>query len=124
MLQITKFEMHSGADRNTFGNEKTGDNGHIAIDSALINGRKAMGRTQSNYFEVGQPLDALVVSGSHPIIASTSPKNRCNTIVYSGDVSMFKGTIVNGKWVIQSGIHEDAEIDDSFLKTLNQLKVR
>ena len=110
--------------RNTFGNEKTGDNGHIAIDSALINGRKAMGRTQSNYFEVGQPLDALVVSESHPIIMSSSSKNRCNTIVYSGDVSMFKGTIVNGKWVIQYGIHKDTEIDDSFLKILNQLKVR
>ena len=110
--------------RNTFGNEKTGDNGHITMDSALINGRKAMGITQSNYFEVGQPLDALVVSESHPIIASTSPKNRCNTIVYSGDTSMFKGTIINGKWVIESGIHKDSEIDDRFLKTLNQLKVR
>jgi hypothetical protein len=37
---------------------------------------------------------------------------------------MFKGTIVNGKWVIKYGIHKDSEIDDHFLKTLNQLKVR
>jgi formimidoylglutamate deiminase len=110
--------------RNTFGNEKTGDNGHITIGTALINGRKSMGIDQSNYFEVGQPLDALVISESHPLIASTSSKNRCNTIIYAGDTSMFKGTIVNGKWVIESGIHEDSEIDDHFLKTLNQLKVR
>jgi formimidoylglutamate deiminase len=110
--------------RNTFGNEKTGDNGHITIGTALINGRKSMGIDQSNYFEVGQPLDAFVVSESHPLIASASPKNRCNTIIYAGDTSMFKGTIVNGKWVIESGIHKDSEIDDHFLKTLNQLKVR
>ena len=110
--------------RNTFGNDKTGNNGHIAIGNALINGRKAMGIDHSNYFEVGQPLDALVVSESHPLIASASPKNRCNTIIYAGDTSMFKGTIVNGKWVVESGVHEDSEIDNHFLKTLNQLKVR
>ena len=110
--------------RNTFGNNKTGNNGQIAIDSALMNGRKSMGINQSNYFEVGQPLDAVVISANHPIIASSSSKNRCNTIIYAGDTSMFKGTIVNGKWVIQSGKHMDAEIDDSFLKTLDQLKVR
>ena len=110
--------------RNTFGNEISGDNGSIAISSALINGRKAMGIEQKQFFEVGKPLDALVISDQHPLIQTSSLKNLCNTMVYSSDLSMYKGTIVNGDWKIKEGQHADDNIHIDFMRTLNVLKVR
>ena len=68
---------------------------------ALINGRKAMGIDQKLFFEVGKPLDALVISDQHPLIQTSSLKNLSNTMVYSSDLSMYKGTIVNGDWKIK-----------------------
>ena len=110
--------------RNTFGNEISGDNGSIAISSALINGRKAMGIEQKLFFEVGKPLDALVISDQHPLIQTSSLKNLSNTMVYSSDLSMYKGTIVNGDWKIKDGQHADENIHVDFTRTLNALKVR
>ena len=110
--------------RNTYGNEISGDNGSIAISSALINGRKAMGIEQKQFFEVGKPLDALVISDQHPLIQTSSLKNLSNTMVYSSDLSMYKGTIVNGDWKIKEGQHADDNIHIDFMRTLNALKVR
>ena len=110
--------------RNTFGNEISGDNGNIAISSALINGRKAMGIDQKQFFEVGKPFDALVISDQHPLIQTASLKNLSNTMVYSSDPSMYKGTIVNGDWKIKDGHHADDNIHADFIQTLNALKVR
>lgn len=110
--------------RNTFGNEISGDNGSIAISSALINGRKAMGIDQKQFFELGKPLDALVISDQHPLIQTASLKNLSNTLVYSSDSSMYKGTIVNGTWKIKDGNHADDNIHGDFTRTLNALKVR
>ena len=110
--------------RNTFGNNVSGDNGNIAIKSALVNGRKAMGIEQKQFFEVGKPLDALVISDQHPLIQTVSLKNLSNTMVYSSDPSMYKGTIVNGDWKIKEGYHVDDNIHADFMQTLNVLKVR
>ena len=110
--------------RNTFGNTLSGDNGSIALKSILINGKKAMGENQKDCFEIGKPLDALVISEQHPLINQTSFKNLSNTIVYSADISSYKGTIVNGKWIIKEGIHEDDGIEKNFKSTLNTLSKR
>ena len=110
--------------RNTFGNEKSGDNGNIAFKSALIYGRKAMGVNQKTFFEIGKPLDALVISDNHPIIQATSVKNMTNTLVYSSDPTMYHGTIVNGSWKIINGEHSDQQIHSNYVRTLNELKVR
>lgn len=110
--------------RNTFGNTGSGDNGQIATTSSLVNGRRAMGIDQKEFFEIGAPLDALIVSDSCPLIESSSKKNRTNTIIYAADSSMFYGTIVNGKWIIKEGLHHNENIDLNFIKTMNNLKVR
>lgn len=110
--------------RNTFGNNISGDNGTIAINSAFINGKKAMGENQNDCFEIGKPLDALVISEQHPLINQTSLKNLSNTIVYSADISSYKGTIVNGKWIIKEGKHENDGIEENFKSTLNTLSKR
>jgi len=110
--------------RNTFGNEKSGDNGNIAILTALINGRKAMGIDQKKHFEVGAPLDALIISNQHPLIQTVSLKNLSNTLVYSSDSSMYKGTIVNGEWKIKDGMHGDETISSSFISAIKSLAIR
>ncbi len=110
--------------RNTFGTSISGDNGNLALTSALINGRAAMGSKQQGFFEIGTAFDALVVSQDHPVIGSTSLKNLSNTLVYSSDPSMYRGTVVNGSWVIQDGEHQDEDIHSRFMRTINELKVR
>ena len=110
--------------RNTFGNNISGDNGNIAISSALVNGRKAMGIEQTHYFEVGKSFDALIISDQHPLIQTVSLKNLTNTLVYSSDNSIYKGTIVNGDWKIKDGQHADDNIHADFIQTLNALRVR
>lgn len=110
--------------RNTFGNTDSGDNGQIATTSSLVNGRRAMGIDQKTFFEIGAPLDALIISDHAPLIESSSKKNRTNTIIYAADSSMFYGTIVNGKWVIENGLHHNENIDSNFIKTMNNLRVR
>jgi formimidoylglutamate deiminase len=110
--------------RNTFGNNISGDNGSIALKNILINGKKAMGKNQKNYFEIGKPFDALVISDQHPLINQTSFKNLSNTIVYSTDISSYKGTIVNGKWIIKEGRHNGDRIEENFKSTLNKLSKR
>ena len=50
-----------------------------------------MGADVVNHFEIGKPMDALVISETHPLIAQTSINNLSNTIVFSSDTSMFIG---------------------------------
>ena len=110
--------------RNTFGNNISGDNGSIALKNILINGKKAMGENQTACFEIGKPLDALVISEQHPLINQTSFKNLSNTIVYSADISFYKGTLVNGEWIIKEGKHKDDEIEKKFQSTLKSISKR
>ncbi len=110
--------------RNTFGNSISGDNATIAINTAFKNGKKSTGEHQLCGFEVGKPLDALVISNKHPLIQQTSIKNLANTILYSADSSFYKGTIVNGKWVIKNGEHKNESIDREFSATIKELANR
>jgi len=111
--------------RNTFIDNQQGDSGLYALEKFISNGRKAMGKSKTNYFEKGQAFDALVLDAKHPILAVCSIKNLASTIVYASDVSMHLGTMVNGKWVIQKGKHKDGQrIKKQFKKALKQLKNR
>ena len=110
--------------RNTFGNSSSGDSGTIALSNSFFNGKKAMGADVVNHFEIGKPMDALVISETHPLIAQTSIKNLSNTIVYSSDITMFEGTLVDGNWTIKNGCHSSKLIDEQFNATMKKLKVR
>ena len=110
--------------RNTFGNSSSGDSGTIALSNSFFNGKKAMGADVVNHFEIGKPMDALVISETHPLIAQTSIKNLSNTIVFSTDTSMFVGTLVDGNWIIKDGFHTSKLIDEQFNATMKKLKVR
>ena len=83
-----------------------------------------MGEDQDVFFQIGQKFDALVINESHPLINQTSFKNLSNTIVYSSDISSYKGTIVNGDCVIIEGKHKDENIEANFRSTLKTLSKR
>ena len=111
--------------RNTYYQSGLGDSGFNAITMAWKAGRKAMGHSNKAFFEVGQSFDAVVVDFNSPLIATSSLKHLCNTIVYSSDVSNLLGTIVGGEWRVKSGRHTDIEaIAHQFLQTMNNLKSR
>ncbi len=105
--------------RNTFGE----NSGNYAIRQATISGRKAMNNFERDYFAVGQPFNACVISAAHPLIQTASNENLLNTIIYSSDKVM--GTVVNGKWKAESGKHFKQEIMyDNFVKIIKELKNR
>ena len=111
--------------RNIYTDKQNGNSGKYAIAKATIAGRKAMNNFSENYFKVGKSFNACVISNEHPLIQTTSSENLLNAIVYSSDETMQKGTIANGKWIVNSGKHFDNEsIKREFIKVINQLKNR
>ncbi|SMD33115.1 formimidoylglutamate deiminase [Reichenbachiella faecimaris] len=111
--------------RNQFVSVTNGDTGLFGVDMALNAGRKAMGNSCENYFEVGQPFDAVVVDADTPLIATCRAEHILSTLVYSGDRSSFKGTIVNGEWKVKDGRHlQKDQIVTHFKKSLGELKIR
>ena len=84
-----------------------------------------MNNFEEKYFAVGQPFNACVISAEHPLIQTASNENLLNTIVYSSDETMQKGTIVNGKWKTENGKCIDyEEIAADFVKAIKELKNR
>lgn len=111
--------------RNQFISKTNGDTGLFGVDMALKSGRKAMGNTCDKYLEVGQPLDAVVIDADAPLIATCRPEHILSTLVYSGDRTHLKGTLVNGEWKVQKGRHNQREkIVSNFKKSLEELKIR
>jgi formimidoylglutamate deiminase len=107
--------------RNTI----SGDAARYFVDESVKQGRIALGRSTSDHFEIGQPLDALVVSATTHLLADTAEKNRLASIVYTSDSSRNLGTIVNGKWVVKNQHHRAGhEIKTAFSKAMKELKNR
>lgn len=101
--------------RNTF----EGDAAKYMVNEEIESGRKAMGHTLKNHFEVGQPFDAIVYNAQSHLLADTSEKNRLATIVFTGDSSRNLGTIVNGKWVVKNQHHQNGHfIKEQFSKAI------
>lgn len=111
--------------RNQFISRTNGDTGAYGIDMALRSGRKAMGHAYEAYFEVGQPLDAAIINSRAPLIDTSATKNILSTLVYSGDRTYLKGTLINGKWIVRDGRHQHSEtILAGFKTSLRELKIR
>ncbi len=111
--------------RNTFTFFAAGDSGFYALHMATISGRKAMGDSCENFFQIGAPLNASLFNLSHPLLASTSMKNMASTLVYAADNSMQIGTISHGK--LHQFTNQDiktSQIHNNFTKVLSDLKNR
>ncbi|MBX2941104.1 MAG: formimidoylglutamate deiminase [Cyclobacteriaceae bacterium] len=108
-------------ERNTF----EGDAAHYMINEGVVSGRKAMGIDSQDNFEIGRPLDALVLDAKPPLLAATSLKNITPTIVYSTDTNYALGILINGKWIVKNNRHADEmEIRNNFSRALSQMKNR
>lgn len=112
--------------RNIFVDKNEQDSGTFALSQVISTGRKAMGDyTNQDMFEIGQDFDALVISANSLLLANTSPENLLSTIVYSADVTMFLGTIVQGAWKIKNQTHpKGEELFNNFQKAIIALKNR
>lgn len=110
--------------RNTF-SPKGGDAAAFALEQVITNGKNAAGKaTGGNFFEVGQPLDALIIDINHPLITDASPY-WLSTIIYHFNASDFYGTLINGKWIVKKGVHlQQVSMQSAFSKTLDKLKFR
>ena len=107
--------------RNTF----EGDAAAYLVNESVASGRKAMGATSTNNFEVGKPFDAVVFNSKSHLLSETSEKNRLASILYTSDSSRIIGTIINGKWVTKNGHHNNGRtIKDNFTKAMRELKNR
>ncbi len=107
--------------RNTF----EGDAAANLVNESVGSGRKAMGVSSANNFEIGKPFDAVVFNSKSHLLAETSEKNRLATILYTSDSSRIAGTIVSGKWVVKSQHHQSAHaIKVNFSKAIRGLKNR
>ena len=107
--------------RNTF----EGDAAHLMINESILQGRKAMGRQTTDHFEIGQPLDALIISATSHLLADTAEVNRLASLVYTSDSSRNLGTIIQGKWIVKDQHHHNgSSIKKAFSKAIRQLKNR
>ncbi|WP_066222153.1 formimidoylglutamate deiminase [Formosa haliotis] len=111
--------------RNTFYKSNLGDSGFNAIKMAWKTGRKAMGKQNTEFFKIGDAFNAVIMDATAPLVATASTKHLCNTFVYASDVSHQLGTIINGKWLVKSGKHLNADsITAKFKATMKDLGSR
>ncbi|UII28418.1 formimidoylglutamate deiminase [Fulvivirga maritima] len=111
-------------ERSTFLGDKSSSSSGYALSQFIFNGRKAMGRSSENYFEVGQPLDAVIYDANAPLLAASSPKNVLPTIIYSLDASYTVDTIVQGQFATDRAQMNRESIVKAFCKTIQQLGIR
>ena len=111
--------------RNTFYTTNQTDSGLFGIDMALQTGRKAINNSNIQYFQIGEPFDAVVYDANAPLLACTSLQNMASTLVYSTDPTLQLGTIINGTWVVKNHKHFlENDIKEKFIKTMKLLKTR
>ncbi len=110
--------------RNSFYSSQQGDGGMYALEMATITGRKAMDNYTSDFFKIGQPLNACIINASSPLIASSSLENLASTIVYASDSHMQLGVISHGKRIENNHQESDSKIRSAFLNTIKELKNR
>lgn len=103
--------------RNTFA-----DGASRLMNSTFFSGKKAMGISAREYFEVGQPLDAVVYDGNSPLLNTAEAEHLLPTLVYTADSASVSGTLVNGQWIVsrQHHLHEE-EILKGFQQAIKNI---
>jgi formimidoylglutamate deiminase len=109
-----RFTTHN---RNTFDDGAT-----ILLNKTLIAGRKAMGIASKDFFETGQPLDAVIFSGKSPLLGHGNTTHLLPGIVYNSDSADISGTLVNGNWIVKDQRHRHGKkILSAFTSTIRNL---
>lgn len=92
--------------RNTFD-----DGAQVLINTTWDAGNHALGiSAQTDFFAIGQALDAVVVKDSSPMLSPSSPQHLLSAVLYTMDSSSILGTMVDAHWVVKNGQHQDAAL--------------
>jgi formimidoylglutamate deiminase len=109
-----RFTTHK---RNTFDDGAT-----MLVNKTVTAGRKAMGLQRSDFFETGQPLDAVVFDAGSPLFSHGDLSHVLSGILYTADSADISGTLVNGKWIVKGGHHAGAKaIKTSFISAIQNI---
>lgn len=100
--------------RNTF----EGDAASYMLQTALFNGRRAMGVDSGEYFSSGDSFDAVIFDASHPLTSTANDTERLSVICYASGSDSRLGTMRHGKWIVKNGIHQDLEIQAAYTKAV------
>jgi formimidoylglutamate deiminase len=103
--------------RNTFHDGAT-----RLVKNTFFSGRNAMGLSAKNFFEVGQPMDAVVYDANSPLLNAAGVEHLLPTMVYTADASSVTGTIVDGAWITKNLHHRhEPEILTNFQHAVRQI---
>lgn len=103
--------------RNTFS-----DGAEMLVRKTINSGRSAMGNDRKEFFELGQPLDAVVFKDRSPLLAVTRASDLLPRIVYTADSGDILGTLVSGKWVVKGGHHvRESGIRSAFISAIRNI---
>ena len=74
------------------------DSAKYLFKQMIVSGRGAGGlKNRDDWFATGLPLDATLIDPSFGNLQNLSVKDRIAHLIYCGDISAIKGTIVSGK---------------------------
>lgn len=103
--------------RNTFA-----DGASVLMKNTFLSGKRAVGLTASDFFEPGQPLDAVVYNGDSPLLNTAGAEHLLATLLYTADGSAVSGTIVGGEWVCSHQRHRnETEILSDFQRVMKAI---
>jgi len=83
--------------RNVLCDSPGQDSGSSIFKEVWHAGRNAAGYEKSAYFSIGRSLDAVIIDEESPTLIQKPDDHLLSSIIYSGDQSMIKSTIVSGK---------------------------
>ena len=83
--------------RNTF----EGDAALYMLETALFNGRRAMGIKSNEYFAAGSSFDAVIFDANHPLTSTADNNERLSVLLYASGSDSKIGTMRGGKWVFR-----------------------
>ncbi|RAW03546.1 formimidoylglutamate deiminase [Pseudochryseolinea flava] len=105
-----RFTTHK---RNTFD-----DGAAILVDKTFHAGNSAMGFSSSEYFSVGQKLDAVIYDAHRPLLSQARREHLLSAIIYTASPAEILGTMIDGKWIVKNNYHfREGEIFKSFTST-------
>jgi formimidoylglutamate deiminase len=97
------------------------DSAEILFRKSQESGYQALGQEKAS-LRVGDDFDGVLIDLDHPILAGKDLPFYLSSLIYSGDSRIFKGTIVQGKWVIKDGRHDEyKKIFECFRSTQREL---
>lgn len=106
--------------RNLVCLEEGSESGEVLYQKTLKAGILAMGTNEIGPLEPGSFLDGVVLDPKHPILSGLKPNKILSGLIFSGDPSVYLGTITKGNWRVKNGCH--AKKRDIF-NTYSQVKL-